>query len=62
MRRQVNRKKLLEAMDLSVTCPLCGERIEPARQMRLSMDGTMRCPACGREFLQPTKKVRPELR
>jgi transposase len=52
----MNREKVLAAMDLSVTCPHCGERIEPARQMRLSMDGTMRCPACGREFIEPTKK------
>lgn len=56
MRRQVNRKRLLETMDLSVTRPHCGERIEPARQMRLSMDGTMRCPACEREFVETTKQ------
>ena len=61
MRLHVNRKKLLETMDLSVTCPHCGERIQPGRQMRLSMDGTMRCPACEREFIEPTKKGRPEL-
>ena len=56
MRRRMNREKLIAAMDFSVTCPHCGERIEPDRQMRLSMDGTMRCPACEREFIEPTKE------
>jgi hypothetical protein len=31
-------------MDLSVTCPHCAERIEPDRQMRLSMDGNYALP------------------
>ena len=36
--------------DLDVPCPLCSQKIPPAQQERLSMDGTMRCPFCGQTF------------
>lgn len=36
--------------DLSVECPHCHAKLQPAEQHRLSMDGTMLCPRCGKTF------------
>jgi hypothetical protein len=36
--------------DLSVPCPHCLTKIQPAEQQRLDSHGKMLCPCCGRTF------------
>jgi hypothetical protein len=36
-------------LDLSLLCPLCGYRIQPAEVMRLGLH-TVKCPCCGEVF------------
>jgi hypothetical protein len=36
--------------DLSVPCPHCRAKLQPAEQQRLDCEGTMLCPWCEKTF------------
>jgi Zn ribbon nucleic-acid-binding protein len=50
MHRLMSRKAFLAKLDLSVTCPHCQAKLEPAEQNRIDHNGTMRCHYCAKEF------------